>query len=148
MYALSVQKYGVDSNTLHIIIILSLSHKYDGQVEKTLRQRIWQFWSSSFSRLKPKLVYIIFKNSVLTAKKTQLFTIKKINWLMAFREIIAIYSNHMKPVNALCGQNAELLIIKPGGTYRYHWVLKSQTDLGMIEYVRTFVHRLQLVTYG
>jgi hypothetical protein len=32
--------------------------------------------------LKPKLVEIIFKNSVRTAKKTQLFTITKVNWLM------------------------------------------------------------------
>jgi hypothetical protein len=38
--------------------------------------------------LKPKLVLIIFKNSVRTAKKTQHFTITKINWLMLFKEMI------------------------------------------------------------
>jgi hypothetical protein len=47
--------------------------------------------------LKPKLVKIIFKNSVRTAKKTQYFTITKINWLTLFKEIIAVYSeNHTK----------------------------------------------------
>jgi hypothetical protein len=30
--------------------------------------------------LKPKLVWIIFKNSVRTAKKTQHFTVTKISW--------------------------------------------------------------------
>jgi hypothetical protein len=50
--------------------------------------------------LKPKLVYIIFKNLVRTAKKTQLFTIKKINWLTLFKEMIPVYSeNRTKPMN-------------------------------------------------
>jgi hypothetical protein len=39
-----------------------------------------------------------------------------INWLMMFGEIITVcfknYTNHM---NTLCGQNAELLIVKAGG---------------------------------
>jgi hypothetical protein len=50
--------------------------------------------------LKLKLVEITFKNSVRTAKKTQLFTITKIKWEMLFKEIISVYSeNHMKPIN-------------------------------------------------
>jgi hypothetical protein len=41
---------------------------------------------------------------------------------MLFREIIIVYSeNHTKPMNTLCGQNAELLIIKVGGTLSYHF---------------------------
>jgi hypothetical protein len=45
----------------------------------------------------PKLVKIIFKNSVRTAKETHHFTITKINWLTLFKEIIAVYSeNHTK----------------------------------------------------
>jgi hypothetical protein len=33
-------------------------------------------------------------------------------------EAIAVYSeNHEKPINSLCGQNAELLIVKKGGSY-------------------------------
>jgi hypothetical protein len=40
---------------------------------------------------------------------------------MLFKEIIAVYSeNHMKSINTQCGQNAELLIDKAGGTYCYH----------------------------
>jgi hypothetical protein len=47
--------------------------------------------------LKPNLAWIIFKNSVRTAKKTQPFTITKINWLTLFKEIIPIYGeNHTK----------------------------------------------------
>jgi hypothetical protein len=42
-------------------------------------------------------------------------SIAKINWLMLFKGIIAVYSeNHMKPTDTLCGKNVELLIIKAG----------------------------------
>jgi hypothetical protein len=41
-----------------------------------------------------------------------------ISWLTLFREIIAVYSeNHMKFINTLCWQNAELTTVKAGGTY-------------------------------
>jgi hypothetical protein len=61
---------------------------------------------------------MIFRNSVRTAKKTQHFTITKINWLTLFKEIIAAYfENHTKPMNTFCEQNAELLIVKAIGTY-------------------------------
>jgi hypothetical protein len=44
---------------------------------------------------------------------------------MLFIEIIAVYcENHMKPVNTRFRQNAELLIVKTGGTYIYQWTLK------------------------
>jgi hypothetical protein len=53
--------------------------------------------------LKTKLAYILFKNSVCTSKRTPHFTITKVNWLMLFREIIAVYSgNHAKPLNTKC----------------------------------------------
>jgi hypothetical protein len=49
--------------------------------------------------LKPKFVRVIFKNSVRTPKRTPLFKIRKINWLMSFKEIIAVYSeNRTKPI--------------------------------------------------
>jgi hypothetical protein len=35
--------------------------------------------------LKPKLVYMLFKNSVRTSKRTPYFTITKINWLTLFK---------------------------------------------------------------
>jgi hypothetical protein len=44
------------------------------------------------------------------------------------KEIVPVYSDdHKKPVNALCGKNAELLIVTADGTYTSyscHW-LKS-----------------------
>jgi hypothetical protein len=53
--------------------------------------------------LKPKLVYVTFKNSVRTAKKTQHFNVTKINWLTLFKEIIAVNSeNRTKHINTKC----------------------------------------------
>jgi hypothetical protein len=52
---------------------------------------------------KTKLVYILYKNSVRTSKRTPLFTITKINWLTPFKEMIAVYNeNHTKPINTKC----------------------------------------------
>jgi hypothetical protein len=65
-------------------------------------------------------VKLVFKNSVRTAKKTQHFTISKINWLTLFKEMIAVYTeNQTKP------KNAALLIVEAGGTFFYHWVLNG-----------------------
>jgi hypothetical protein len=37
---------------------------------------------------------------------------------MLYREIIAVYSEiHTKNINTLCGQNVELLSVKPAGLY-------------------------------
>jgi len=45
---------------------------------------------------------------------------------MLYREIIVVCSQiHAKHINTLCGQNIELLNVKPGGTYRNHWDLKG-----------------------
>jgi hypothetical protein len=53
--------------------------------------------------LKTKLVCVLFKNSICTSKRTPNFIITKINWLMLFKEIMAVYSeNHAKPVNTKC----------------------------------------------
>jgi hypothetical protein len=50
-----------------------------------------------------------------------------ISWLMLFKKIIALYSeNHTKPLNTICGQNAELLNVKACGTYSYHWALECR----------------------
>ena len=46
---------------------------------------------------------------------------------MLYREIIAVCSQiHTKHINTLCGQNTELLNVKPAGTYSYHWALKRE----------------------
>jgi len=45
---------------------------------------------------------------------------------MLYNEIIAVYSQiHIKHINTLCGQNVELLNVKPGGTYSDHRALKG-----------------------
>jgi hypothetical protein len=68
----------------------------------------------------------MFKHSVPPPKKTQCPSITKLNRLMLFREIIAIYSElSYKTKNTLCEQNAEIVIVKAGGTYHSHWALKG-----------------------
>jgi hypothetical protein len=67
--------------------------------------RIFIFYHVPFEA-EARLNNTLFKNSVRTAKKTQLFTITKIIWLTLFKEIIAAYpKNHTKPKNTLIGQN-------------------------------------------
>jgi hypothetical protein len=59
-------------------------------------------------------------------RKEQHVTMTKTTWLMLFKKMIAFYSeNETKPINTLCGQNGELQIVHAGGTYSYHWALKS-----------------------
>jgi len=44
---------------------------------------------------------------------------------MQYREIIAVCSEiHTKHTNTLCGQNEELLNVKPRCTYSNHWDFK------------------------
>jgi hypothetical protein len=46
---------------------------------------------------------MLFKKSVHTSKRTPNFTITKINFLMLFKEIIAVYiEKHAKPRNTKC----------------------------------------------
>ena len=41
---------------------------------------------------------------------------------MLYREIICVCSQiHTKHINTLCGQNMEMLSVKPGGTYSDRW---------------------------
>jgi hypothetical protein len=66
---------------------------------------------------------MLFKNPVRTSKKTLHFTITNINWLMLFKEIIAVYTeNHKKPINrhTLRGENADLLIVEVRVGVRLH----------------------------
>jgi hypothetical protein len=69
-----------------------------------LGRRLWRFFSLTkyvgkkqsrkffLIALKPKLVQIMFKNSVRISERTPHFTITKINWLMLFKKIIAVYT--------------------------------------------------------
>ena len=50
----------------------------------------------------------------------------KTSQLLLYREIIAVCSQiHTKRINTLCGQNVELLNVKPGGTYSDHRALEG-----------------------
>ena len=45
---------------------------------------------------------------------------------IAEREITAVCSEmHIKHINTLCGQNVELLSVKPDGSYSNHWALND-----------------------
>jgi hypothetical protein len=69
---------------------------------------------------------MLFKHPANAAKKTQHFSIIKINWSILFKEIIAACSeNRKKPINILCEKNAGLLMIKADCTYSYHWAFKA-----------------------
>jgi hypothetical protein len=62
----------------------------------------------------------MFKN------KIQPISLTKFSWLMLFKEISAVYCEiHMKPINTLFGQSAELLVVEVCGTYNYRWTLKG-----------------------
>jgi len=45
---------------------------------------------------------------------------------MLQREKVAVCSEiYTKHINTLCGQNVEMLNVKPGGTYSNHWALNG-----------------------
>jgi hypothetical protein len=63
---------------------------------------------------------MLFKYSVRTSKRTPHFTITEINWLMLFKEIIAVYSeNHAKPINTKCST------VRADGSYSYRSALRG-----------------------
>jgi len=65
---------------------------------------------------------MLFKNSARTTKRTPHFTITKINWLMLFKGIIAVYSkNNTKSIHTNCSATD----YKPDGTYTYRSALKG-----------------------
>jgi hypothetical protein len=66
--------------------------------------------------LKPKPVYIVFKKSVRTSKRTPHFTDTKINWLTLFKEMIVVYSNNRKKNT----KYTELPVVEVTVTCRYH----------------------------
>jgi hypothetical protein len=72
--------------------------------------------------LKPKLIYIIYKNSVCTSKRTTHFTIRKIKFLMMFKEIIVVYNeNCTESINTIC----RIMTAKADGIYSYRSALKG-----------------------
>jgi hypothetical protein len=90
--------------------------------------------SPAFKCASPKIIYIIFKSSSHTSKKTQRVSIANNNLLKLFTCTTDVYSeNHKKPVNVPSGQNAEIHALNSGGTHRYHWVLNGCTKNGPLK---------------
>lgn len=59
---------------------------------------------------------------------------------MLFEKIMAGYSeNYSKLTNTHCAQNAELYIVKAGGTQNYHYALKVIFSIHHI----TFIYLIQ-----
>jgi hypothetical protein len=53
-------------------------------------------------------------------------SVMKTSQLMLYREIMAVcFEIHTKHINTVCGQNVELLTVKPDGTYSDHWVVNG-----------------------
>jgi hypothetical protein len=58
--------------------------------------------------------WIVYIKSVPRSKHS--VSVIQTSQLMLYREIIAVCSEiHTKHINTLCGQNVELLNVKPGG---------------------------------
>jgi hypothetical protein len=56
---------------------------------------------------------------------------------MLYREITAVCSQiHTKYINTLCGQNVELLNVKPAGTYSNRWALKGYSKYRAVNTLR------------
>ena len=52
---------------------------------------------------------------------------------MLYGEIMAVCSEiHTKHINTVCGQNVELLTVKPGGTYSDHCAVHIVTTVRYI----------------
>jgi hypothetical protein len=73
-------------------------------------------WVWQVPRMKLKLVMIIFKYTVRASKRTLHFTITKINWLISFKEIIAVYETL---------KYKSRFFVTESGTYISQWGLKS-----------------------
>jgi hypothetical protein len=77
---------------------------------------------------------VILKDSVRTAKQTQNFSsIKNTNWLILYKETIAVYTdNHTKSIKRRVGQT-QLLNAKACDTFLFHWSSKGH-DLKLSRY--------------
>jgi hypothetical protein len=82
--------------------------------------------SRSYTSPPPNASMTCSGTAYLTSKKSRHVSIIRIIYSILFRKTIAVYSeDHNKPVNALCGQNVELLSVKAGGIHNYHGALKG-----------------------
>ena len=70
----------------------------------------------------------------------------KTSQLMLYREIIAVCSEiQTKHINTVCGQNVELVNVKPGGTYSDHRTMKGLIYKYIFGYLR--IYPLRTIIY-
>ena len=87
--------------------------RYSHKLDKYIRV---QSECSHFNPLRTKLNVSDLKNQSVPRSKHSVSVIQT-SQLMLYREIIAVCSQiHTKHLNTLCGQNVELVNVKPGGT--------------------------------
>jgi hypothetical protein len=76
--------------------------------------------------LKPKLMKISLKRSFRASNKAQHFAVRKLNLLIPFKAIIAVFSeNFVTPRTAKKKKKDLLLTVKAACTYDYHSAFKS-----------------------
>lgn len=69
----------------------------------------------TFNLLRLNIIQITSKNLTRIAKKTLHFTITKINWLMLFKEMMAVYSeNHTIFIRLQCEVKQVVCIVNAG----------------------------------
>jgi hypothetical protein len=60
-------------------------------------------WGRQALGLNPTLAYITGYSRIQTVPEREHFTITKINWLLPFKEVIAVSNKtHKKPINTKC----------------------------------------------
>jgi hypothetical protein len=97
-------------------------------MEDNIKMDVREIGYNYVDRINP-LKHEVHKNNILKQfsfypkERRKLVCITEINWLMLFREIIAVYSE--EHIDTLCGQNAELLNLRTGVTYSCHDALKG-----------------------
>jgi hypothetical protein len=65
-------------------------------------------------------IYTIYTDSVRTSQETHYVSATETNWLILFRETVAVYcENHMQYINTMCWQNTDYVKVKAGGAYCY-----------------------------
>jgi hypothetical protein len=95
---------------LHVVVTYPLAHSCA------------QSCKQIFNPLKPKLVWIVLKNSARASKRTPHFTITAIDLLTMFKEMIPVYAeNNTKPTNT----ERDVMTGKADGIYSYLLALKG-----------------------
>jgi hypothetical protein len=106
--SMNVNSLVVPDTVIRVIISLSTCYSW-WSVIKFGNTRFFKPVPTPLTLWSSKLVWIKFKYSARTLNESL---------------PLAVTKNHAEPMNALSGQNVELVNVKTGGIYNYHWPLK------------------------